>query len=91
MAGDLTNALKQVQIDDPRFKTALAFQTYRRSLNEAAILKLGPGGEVQTLGVAVGSYGIDINESRVKAAIAKLEKLPDNASVDQKRPTAFPY
>jgi len=86
MAGDLANALKQVQIDDPRFKTALAYQTYRRSLNEAAILKLGPGGEVQTLGVAVGSYGIDINERRIKSAIAKLERLPDNASVDAETP-----
>jgi two-component system, NtrC family, nitrogen regulation sensor histidine kinase NtrY len=86
MAGDLTSALEQVQIDDPRFNTALGYQTYRRSLNEAAILKLGPSGEVQTLGVAVGSYGLDINESRIKAAIGKLKRLPDNASVDAETP-----
>jgi two-component system nitrogen regulation sensor histidine kinase NtrY len=86
MAGDLSSALEQVQIDDPRFQTALAYQTYRRSLNEAAILKLGPGGEVQTLVVAVGSYGLDINENRIKAAIAKLNRLPDNASVDAETP-----
>jgi len=86
MAGDLTNALERVQIDDPRFKTALGYQTYRRSLNEAAILKLGPGGEVQTLGVAVGSYGLDINEGRIKVAIGKLKRLPDNASVDAETP-----
>ncbi len=86
MAGDLSSALDRVQIDDPRFQTAIGYQTYRRSLNEAAILKVGANGEVQTLGVAVGSYGLDINEKRIKAAIAKLNRLPDNASVDAETP-----
>ena len=86
MGGDLTTYLQQIPIDDPRFKTGLAFQTYRRSLNEAAILKLGSGGEIQTLGVAVGNYGLELNEARTKAAIAKLNKLPDNASVDAGTP-----
>src|SRR5215210_2731198 len=36
MAGDLTSALQKVQIDDPRFQTAIGYQTYRCSLNEAA-------------------------------------------------------
>jgi|tagenome__1003787_1003787.scaffolds.fasta_scaffold20984040_2 two-component system nitrogen regulation sensor histidine kinase NtrY len=86
MASDITSYLQRMQIDDPEFKTGLAYQTYQRSLNEAAILRIGPSGEVQTLGVAVGNYGIDINEKRIKAAIAKLEKLPDNASVDAETP-----
>ena len=39
-------------------KTGLAFQTYQRSLNEAAIFKEGPNGELQTLAVAAGNYGV---------------------------------
>src|SRR5206468_11334803 len=34
MAGDLVGYLQKVTIDDPQFKTGLAFQTYQRSLNE---------------------------------------------------------
>src|SRR4051794_501417 len=51
MASDITSYLQRMQIDDPEFKTGLAYQTYQRSLNEAAILRIGPSGEVQTLGV----------------------------------------
>jgi two-component system, NtrC family, nitrogen regulation sensor histidine kinase NtrY len=86
MAGDLTDYLQRMPIDDPQFKTGLAYQTYQRSLNEAAILRLGPRGDVQTLGVAVGNYGIDINEARIKAAIAKLNRLPSNGTVDAETP-----
>jgi two-component system nitrogen regulation sensor histidine kinase NtrY len=43
MAGDLTSYLQKVPMDDPQFQTGLAFQTYQRALNEAAILKVGPG------------------------------------------------
>src|SRR5215212_9034881 len=67
MAGDLTGYLQRMRIDDPQFKTGLAYQTYQRSLNEAAILKIGSSGEVQTLGVAVGSYGLDINTKRIRS------------------------
>ena len=86
MAGDLTTYLQKVPIDDPQFKTGLAYQTYQRSLNEAAIVKLGSAGDVQTLAVAAGNYGIDLNESRIKAAIARLDRLPVNASVDVRNP-----
>jgi len=86
MAGDLTNALAQVQFDDPRFKEAFAYQTLQRGLNEAAIFKIGKAGELQTLGVVVGSYGLDINDARIKAAIGKLKRLPNNASVDAETP-----
>ncbi len=86
MAGDLTTYLQSMPIDDPQFKTGLAFQTYQRSLNEAAILRLGPSRDLQTLGVAVGNYGIDINKNRIKAAIDKLNRLPATASVDAQTP-----
>src|SRR3954470_21404032 len=42
MASDITSYLQRMQIDDPEFKTGLAYQTYQRSLNEAAILRIGP-------------------------------------------------
>jgi two-component system nitrogen regulation sensor histidine kinase NtrY len=86
MAGDLTGYLQKVPIDDPQFKTGLAYQTYQRALNEAAILRLGPSGEVQTLGVATGNYGLNIDPARMKAAIARLKPLPDDASVDARSP-----
>jgi two-component system nitrogen regulation sensor histidine kinase NtrY len=86
MAGDLAGYLLRMPIDDPQFKTGLAYQTYQRSLNEAALLRLGPKGDVQTLGVAVGTYGIDLNEKRIQAAIDKLSKLPANATIDAGTP-----
>ena len=86
MAGDLVAYLQKVSIDDPQFSTGLSFQTYQRSLNEAAILRLGPGGDVQTLAVASGNYGINIDPVRMKAAIVKLRSLPQNANVDAGTP-----
>ncbi|MEO8453560.1 MAG: ATP-binding protein [Sphingomicrobium sp.] len=82
MAGDLTSYLQKIPMDDPRFQTGLAFQTYQRSLNEAAILKISASGDVQTLAVATGNKGFALDERLMKAAIAKVERLPNNASVD---------
>jgi two-component system nitrogen regulation sensor histidine kinase NtrY len=86
MASDLSGYLHKVPIDDPQFKTGLAFQTYQRSLNEAAIFKEGPNGELQTLAVAAGNYGVNIDARRIKSAIAKLNGLPPNATVDAATP-----
>jgi two-component system, NtrC family, nitrogen regulation sensor histidine kinase NtrY len=86
MAGDLTGYLQKVAIDDPQFNTGLAYQTFQRSLNEAAIVRLGSGGDVQTLAVAVGNYGPSIDARRIKLAIAKLKPLPENASIDAGTP-----
>jgi two-component system nitrogen regulation sensor histidine kinase NtrY len=86
MAGDLVGYLQKVSIDDPQFKTGLAFQTYQRSLNEAAIFRLAPDGEVQTLAVAAGNYGMNVDPKRIKVAIAKLNSLPQNANVDADTP-----
>jgi two-component system nitrogen regulation sensor histidine kinase NtrY len=86
MAGDLITYLEKVPIGDPQFQTGLAFQTYQRSMNEAAIVRIGPAHEVQTLAVAAGTYGLSLNDQRIKAAIRELQKLPDNASVDTKTP-----
>jgi two-component system nitrogen regulation sensor histidine kinase NtrY len=86
MAGDLISYLQQVPIDDPQFQTGLFYQTYQRSMNEAAIVRIGPANEVQTLAVASGNYGVSLNDRRIKAAVAALQKLPQNASVDVKTP-----
>ena len=85
MAGDLTSYLQKVPIDDPRFVTGLGYQTYQRSLNEAALFKIGAAGEVQTLALANGYVGM-LNDKRIKSAVARLNKLPENASVDAETP-----
>jgi two-component system nitrogen regulation sensor histidine kinase NtrY len=86
MAGDLISYLQQVSIEDPKFQTGLFYQTYQRSMNEAAIVHIGRANEVQTLAVASGNYGVSLNDQRIKAAVAALQKLPQNASVDVKTP-----
>lgn len=86
MAGDLTGYLQRVPIDNPEFTTGLFFQTYQRAMNEAAIVRVAPSGGVQTLAVASGNYGSSIDEKRIRAAVAKLERLPENASVDAETP-----
>ena len=86
MAGDLIGYLQQVPIDDPKFQTGLFYQTYQRSMNEAAIVRIGRANEVQTLAVASGNYGVSLNDQRIRDAVAALQKLPQNASVDVKTP-----
>jgi two-component system nitrogen regulation sensor histidine kinase NtrY len=85
MSGDLAKDLQQLPIDDPRFKLRLAYQTYVRSLNEAAILNVAPSGQIQTLGVANGYEGM-INEQRLKVAISGLNDKPIGTVVDGRTP-----
>ena len=85
MAGDLVTYLQKFPIDDPRFQTGLAYQVYQRSLNEAAILNVGPSGRIQTLGVANGYDGM-INDARLKPAIDALKGKPAGAVVDARTP-----
>jgi two-component system nitrogen regulation sensor histidine kinase NtrY len=89
MSGDLSSYLGQVQIDDPRFSTGLAYQAYRRSLNEAAIVRVNQNGFVQTLAVALGvAQGQEalVNPARIKAAVAFLRTHPNLKSVDARSP-----
>src|SRR4051794_14788001 len=78
MASDVNDALGKVSADNPLFNTFLANQLYRRALNEAAILKLGPGGELQTEAVMTGQYSLAMDERHVRAAVAQLKRLPAN-------------
>ena len=85
MAGDLTGYLQKIPIDDPQFKTGFTYQTYLRSMNEAALFKIGSAGEIQTLALANGYVGM-LDPPRIKSAVGRLEKLPENASVDAETP-----
>jgi two-component system, NtrC family, nitrogen regulation sensor histidine kinase NtrY len=78
MAGDVNDALTKVSTDDPLFKTFLANQLYRRAINEAAILRLTPDGQVDTEAVLAGQYGLAMDEHGVKVAIDRLKQLPAN-------------
>ena len=86
MASDLVAYLQKVPIDDPQFQTGVAYQTLRRSLNEAAIFRIGPGGDLQTIVVVAGTYGMNADPRKVKPAIAKLNGLPPGATVDAGTP-----
>ncbi|HXG99828.1 MAG TPA: ATP-binding protein [Sphingomicrobium sp.] len=75
MAGDLTGYLQQMAIDSPRFAEGLGYQTYSRSLNEAAVINVTPTGEVQTLAV-VNPYENMIEPAEIAAALARLKAGP---------------
>ena len=89
MGGDFDKYLAQIPIEDPRFGTLLGYQAYKRGLNEAAIIRIGPGGLVQTLAIALG---IDkggesfINQARIDAAVRALKSHPELKSVDARSP-----
>ena len=85
MSGNVAEMLQNVSQDDPRFKEALAYQVYLRSLNEAAILDVTAAGQVQTFGVVNGYEGM-IDERRIKTAIAKLKGAAPNAVVEAATP-----
>jgi len=85
MSGNMADGLKQVPIDDPRVPEALATQAYLRSLNEAAILKINPTGDVQSYGVINGYEGM-ISPARLRDAVGRLSKLPANATVEEYTP-----
>ena len=72
MSGDLGGYLKQLPIDSPRFATGVSYQTYVRSLNEAAVLNVQPSGQVQTL-AAVNIYEGMFDQKRIGDALAKLK------------------
>ena len=86
MAANMAEGLTRVPIDDPQVSQALAAQTYLRSLNEAAIIRLDDGKEIRTLAVASGAYGLSLNDGRVRAAAAALKGQPEDAAVDAKAP-----
>ena len=85
MSADVSGYLDAVEIEDPRFTEGLAYQTYNRSLNEAAILRITPTGEVQSLAV-VNPYEGMIDPERIRAAVGKLNASAKINSVDAQTP-----
>src|SRR5690349_14693922 len=85
MSGNMADGLNRVPIDDPRVPQALATQTYLRSLNEAAILRIDPKGQVQSYGVINGYVGM-INPARLQDAASRLSRLPADATVEERTP-----
>ena len=85
MSGNVAEMLQQVSREDPRFKEALAYQVYLRSLNEAAILQVEPNSQLQTIGV-VNAYEGMIDERRLKSAVAKLKGTGPETVVDANTP-----
>jgi two-component system nitrogen regulation sensor histidine kinase NtrY len=85
MSGNVADMLQQVSREDPRFKEALAYQVYLRSLNEAAILQVEPNSQIQTIGVVNGYEGM-VDEGRIKTALAKLKSTAPETVVDANTP-----
>ncbi|MFC7537662.1 ATP-binding protein [Sphingomonas sp. GCM10030256] len=75
MADDLAGYLKQIPIDSPTFAEGLGFQTYRRTLNEAAVLNIGSDGQVRTLAVVNGYDGM-VEPTRIRRALVELSRTP---------------
>ncbi|QIK77588.1 HAMP domain-containing protein [Sphingomonas piscis] len=85
MAGDVAGYLQQTTIEDPLFQEALAKQAYLRSLNEAALLKIGPDSQPQSLAVINGYVGM-IDPRRIHVAAERLKNEPAGSSVDAQTP-----
>ncbi len=86
MAGDVAGYLRQLSLEDPRFVEGVAYQTYRRSLNEATVLRISPTGEVQSFAL-VNPYPDMVDNSRIRAAVSKLESDPKLTFVDALTPS----
>jgi two-component system, NtrC family, nitrogen regulation sensor histidine kinase NtrY len=71
MAFDLADALRQAQIDDPRFLDFVGKQLVFRELSEAMILRAEAGKDIQTL-VLVDPRARDLNSFVKPAVLARL-------------------
>ncbi|MDQ3077713.1 MAG: HAMP domain-containing protein, partial [Pseudomonadota bacterium] len=72
MAVDLDGYLKQMAIDDPQFTELVAYQTYRRSLNEATVLTIGSDGQVRSFAL-VNPYEGMIDAAKISEAANGLK------------------
>src|SRR4029453_17258606 len=72
MTEDFYKVLGPEPMRSPRFDEFLAYQTYQRSLNEAAIITIGPTGQF-TVARGVNYYDGLIDPSRVAQALSQLK------------------
>ena len=80
MSGDLSSALGQYPVESSQFEEYLGLQTYRRSLNESLVLRIGENGEV-TVARGINYYDGLIDPSRVAQALAQLKGETQAAEV----------
>ena len=80
MKGDIYKVLGPDPIRNPRFEEFLAFQTYQRSLNESAIMRLEANGRL-TIVRGVNYYEGLIDPSRVAQALSQLRGDTEAAEV----------
>ncbi len=85
MSGDVAGYLRQLSLEDPRFIEGVAYQSYRRSLNEATVLRIGPSGDVQSFAL-VNPYPEMVDNARIRAAVTKLDSNPKLIFVDALTP-----
>jgi two-component system nitrogen regulation sensor histidine kinase NtrY len=80
MTGDFYKALGPDPMRDPRFEQFLALQTYQRSLNESAIIRVEADGRL-TVVRGVQYYDGLIDPSRVAEALSQLKGKTQAAEV----------
>jgi two-component system nitrogen regulation sensor histidine kinase NtrY len=80
MVADFSKYLGAKPMDNPRFDEYLAFQTYQRGLNEAAIITISKTGQV-TISRGVNYYDGLIDQSRLAQALGQLRGQTQAAEV----------
>jgi two-component system, NtrC family, nitrogen regulation sensor histidine kinase NtrY len=80
MASDLTGQLAVAPINSPQFDEYIKRQTYYRSLNETAVIKVAPNGQMLVLS-GVNYFDGLIDPSRVAQALAQLKGQTQAAEV----------
>lgn len=80
MVTDFNKYLGPKPMDNPRFDEYLAFQTYQRGLNEAAIITISNTGQV-TISRGVNYYDGLIDQSRLAQALGQLKGQTQAAEV----------
>jgi len=80
MASDLARQLGHSPIDSPQFDQAIKYQTYLRSLNEAAVIRVAPNGQMVVLS-GVNYFDGLIDPSRVAQAMGQLKGQTQAAEV----------
>jgi len=80
MSGDLASLLKEYSIASPEFEQGLGLQTYRRSLNEAAVITFGENGTIN-VERGINYYDGLIDPSQVAQALGQLRGQTQAAEV----------
>ncbi|WP_187107796.1 sensor histidine kinase NtrY-like [Sphingomonas xanthus] len=80
MAADIGREIVALPQDSPRLEEFIAYNTYLRSLNEAALITVGQNGQMTVLR-GVNYYDGLIDPSQVAAALAQLKGSAEAAEV----------